>query len=63
MPPATRNAIITVSVWSDEEDPSTPPVARLLTSYGGGRPMRAGYAQGIDEICEAVLAFLIMHFS
>jgi len=61
--PAPRNAIITVSVWSNNDDPSSPPVARLLTSYGGGRPMRAGYAHGIDEISEAVLAFLIMHFS
>lgn len=63
MPTPSRHAIITVSVWNDEDDPTLPPTARFLTSADGGRPVRAGYAQGIDDICESVLAFLIMHFS
>jgi hypothetical protein len=63
VPTPARQAIITVSVWSDDDDPSSPPMARFITSSGGGRPVRAGYACGIDDICESVLAFLIVHFS
>ena len=63
MPTTTREAIITVTVWSDSDDPSSPPLARFLTSHDGGEPEAAGYARGIDQICESVLAFLLLHFA
>jgi hypothetical protein len=59
-----RQAIITVSVWrEDPDDESSPLMARLLTSYAGGEPIRAGSACGVDDICDSVRAFLILHFS
>jgi hypothetical protein len=63
VPEALRQAIITISVWNDTDDPSTPPTARFLTSSEGGEPVFAGYAQGIEAIADSVLAFLIIHFS
>ena len=60
MPPP-MTSVITISIWRNSDE-SPEPCARVLISVDGRPSVRAASAASVEQIVDAVRAFLILHY-